>query len=49
MPGQEMFSMPIAPMLPTGVADFTEEERFGREWRALGFSVSGHPIAIYEI
>ncbi len=45
--GQKSFFLPIPPLLPVGIADFDEEERFVREWKALDFSCEGHPMRFY--
>ncbi len=48
IPGQEALSLPIAPLLPEGVPDFTEREQFAREFQTLGFSPMGHPMRFYR-
>ena len=42
--GQTAAAMEVPPLLPRGLADFTQSERFHRQWQALGFSPEGHPI-----
>lgn len=46
--GQEAFTLTIPPLLPVSLPDFTEAERFGREWQAMGFSPSGHPMRFHR-
>jgi error-prone DNA polymerase len=48
VPGQETLDLAIAPLLPTTIADFSKPDRFAREWRAMGFSPSGHPMRFYR-
>ncbi len=43
-PGQQSVKLSIAPQLPPELLDFSEQEKEGQEWKALGFSPSGHPM-----
>ena len=47
-PGQEAMPMDILPSLPANIPDFTEQERFHREWQALGFSPHCHPMRFFR-
>ncbi len=46
--GQEALPLPVTPYVPTNVPDFSDEERFQREWQALQFSPQGHPMRFYR-
>jgi error-prone DNA polymerase len=46
--GQAAFMMPIPPLLPSDMGDFSGQERFWKEWNALGFSPQGHPMCFWR-
>ena len=42
--GQGALEMPISALLPSGMLEFSFEERYWKQWSALGFSPEGHPM-----
>src|SRR5262249_33229597 len=45
--GQTAMALEVSPLLPQGLADFTFQERFVRQWEAIGFCPEGHPMLFY--
>ena len=42
--GQGALEMPIPALLPSGMPEFEFEDRYWKQWSALGFSPEGHPM-----
>ena len=42
--GQEALEMPIPLSMPSGMPEFSFEERYWKQWSALCFSPEGHPM-----
>ena len=46
--GQVAADLDVPPLLPAGLANFTVDEAFLRQWQAIGFSPDGHPICFHR-